>query len=103
LGVGAAAALGQRRERRKGRRPRLRKKREKIEGTWPVPCLRLNGYMAPCIYSPRGLSLQAIETDLDLTYGGGTTVPVGTIHVRPALGLVRSLSPCLGPRCWAYH
>jgi hypothetical protein len=71
LGVGSVAALGQRRERHRGRRPRLRREREKIEGTWPVPCLRLNGYMAPCIYSPGRLSLQAIKTDLNLTYGGG--------------------------------
>jgi hypothetical protein len=67
LGAGAAAALGQRRERRRGRRARLRREMEKIEGTWPVPYLRLNGYMARCIYSPGGLSLQAIENDLDLT------------------------------------
>jgi hypothetical protein len=32
--------------------------------------------MARCIYSPGGLSLQAIENDLDLTYGGGATEPV---------------------------
>lgn len=28
-----------------------------IEGTWPILCLRLNGYMVPCIYSPESLSL----------------------------------------------
>jgi hypothetical protein len=59
--------------------------------------------MAPCFYSPGELSLQAIEIDFNLTYGGGTTVPMGTIHIRPALGSVRSLSLCLGPMCWACH
>jgi hypothetical protein len=49
-------ALGQRRERYKGRRPMLRREREKIEGTWLVPCLKLKGYIAPCIYSLGRLS-----------------------------------------------
>jgi hypothetical protein len=65
-------ALGQRRERGIGRRPSLRREREKIQGTWPVPCLKLNDYMAHCIYSSEGLSLQATETDLDLTYDDAT-------------------------------
>jgi hypothetical protein len=75
LCAGVAATLGQRRQRRRGRRPRFRREREKIEGTWPVFYLRLNSYMAPCIYSSGGPSLQAIKTNLDLTYdGGGATV-----------------------------
>jgi hypothetical protein len=49
-------AQGQRRKRRRGRRPRLRRERKKIEDTWPVPCLKLKGYIAPCIYSPEKLS-----------------------------------------------
>jgi hypothetical protein len=45
---------GWRRERRRGRRVRLRREREKIEGL--VSYLKLKGYMAPYIYNPERLS-----------------------------------------------
>jgi hypothetical protein len=89
------AALGQRRERHRGRRPRLRREREKIEGTWHVPCLRLNGYMAPYIYSPGGLSLQAIKNDLDLTNGDGGSATVAAHYSNHRY---YSHQACFGPR-----